>query len=522
MFLSNFAVAKSYDLEIDKRQYELIGNKYKLFVNGSIPGPTLYFEEGETAVINVKNLLDEDTSIHWHGLLLPAPMDGVPGLNGFKGIKPQETFTYKFKIRQSGTYWYHSHSSGQEQDGVYGAIVITPKNKETYRVDRDYVILLSDISKENATQIMDNLKIDSEQYQHVHYTFQDFINDTKTLGFINALQNRFEWWKMGMSSTDLSDVTGYTFLMNGKDEKQNWTGVFKKEENIRLRFINASAMSVFDVRIPGLKMTVISSDGQNVEPVEVDEFRIGNAETYDVIVTPQKEDAYTIVAEPIDRSGFAIGTLATRDGLKGEMPKQRNRSLLTMDDMGMHHNMDGMHHVKMAHDKPHYATPSVKSGWADASTPLGHKALAYSDLKSQSGFIDTKQPDSTLEVRLGGDMAKYIWTINGNQFHSTQPIYIKHGDKVRIKFINETMMAHPMHLHGMFMKLENGQDVRNLPNKHTILVPPGKTISAILTANEVGEWAFHCHMLYHMMAGMMTTVVVSESLNIIKTPIHAH
>lgn len=541
MFTAMQAQAGEYDLTIAREPVNITGNSVKkITINGTIPGPTLHFTEGEEVTIHVTNKMDEDTSVHWHGLLLPGEMDGVPGFNGFPGIKPGETFTYHFKIRQVGTYWYHAHSMGQEQDGHYGSIVIAPKGNDLVQAERDYVVLLSDFTDEESGSIMANLKMSSDYYQYARRTVGDFFVDAKEDGFSKAWKNAKMWGEMRMLPTDLSDVTGYTFLTNGKTPEQNWTGIFKPGERVRLRFINASAMSFYDVRIPGLKMQVVSADGQNVEPVPVDEFRFGVAETYDVIVMPKEDKAYTIAAEPIDRTGFALGTLAPREGMKGEIPAPRPRALLTMADMGMDHDMGGMDHSKMnmdmtgmegmdhskmnhdmsqmdhaamGHDMPSKESMdemSMESGWAKAGTPPGDKALSYADLRYLGIQKDTRQPEREILVRLGGNMERYIWTINGKKYADSGPINLNYGERVRLKFVNDTMMAHPMHLHGMFVQLENGQPAEKLPNKHTVIVPPGQSYSVLLTADEAGEWAFHCHLLYHMMAGMMNKVIVAK------------
>lgn len=516
------AQAGEYNLIIAREPVNITGNTVKkITVNGTIPGPTLRFTEGEDVTIHVTNKMDEDTSIHWHGLLLPDEMDGVPGFGGFPGIKSGETFTYRFNIRQDGTYWYHAHSMGQEQDGHYGSIVITPKSKDPVQADRDYVVLLSDFHEEDSDTIMANLKMSSEYYQFARRTVGDFFDDAKERGFGKAWDNALMWGKMRMLPTDLSDVTGYTFLVNGKTPEQNWTGIFKPGERVRLRFINASAMSFYDIRIPGLKMQVVSSDGENVEPVPVDEFRFGVAETYDVIVTPNEDRAFTIVAEPIDRTGFALGTLAPREGMRGAIPQARERALLTMADMGMSHDghdMGSMDHSKMDHAAMGHEMPSQESmdkmadqsGWAKAGTPPSDKALSYADLRYLGIQKDVRQPEREIIVRLGGNMERYIWTINGKKYADSGPINLNYGERVRLKFVNDTMMAHPMHLHGMFVQLENGQPAEKLPNKHTVIVPPGQSYSVLLTADEAGEWAFHCHLLYHMMAGMMNKVVVAK------------
>jgi len=489
-----------YNLTISRQPVNITGEPVeKVTVNGGIPAPTLRFKQGEEALIHVTNTMKEDSSIHWHGLIVPGGMDGVPGLNGFTGIHPGETFTYRFPLKQAGTYWYHAHSMGQEQDGLYGSIIVDPAGRDPIKADRDYVVVLSDFTEEKSDAIMSHLKMDSDYYANARRTVGDFFHDVKTKGFGKAWKTAKDWGHMRMAQTDLADVTGYTFLINGKSPEQNWTGIFKPGERVRLRFINASSMSFFDVRIPGLKMTVVQSDGQNVEPVAVDEFRFAPAETYDVVVTPKDAKAYTIAAEPMDRSGFALGTLATNEGQRGEIPTQRKRALLTMGDM----SMGDMGDMTM--------TPAdMISGWAKTGTPAGDKALSYADLRYGGIQKDTREPDRTIDVRLGGNMERYIWTINGKKFSEAEPIHLKYGERVRLTFTNETMMAHPMHLHGMFVQLENGQPKEKLPNKHTVIVPPAQSYSVLLTADEAGEWAFHCHLLYHMMSGMMTTVVVAK------------
>lgn len=536
------AIAKQveYNLVIDRQDVNITGKPMnKITVNGGIPGPTLRFTDGDEAIIHVTNKMDVDTSVHWHGLLLPGEMDGVPGLNGFEGIKPGETFTYRFKIRQDGTYWYHSHSQAQEQDGLYGSIIVSPKGRDVVQVDRDYVVVLSDFHEDEGSTIMSNLKKSSEYYVYVRRTVGDFFRDIKERGLGKAWENAKMWNEMRMLPTDLADISNYTFLVNGKTPDQNWTGLFKKGEKIRLRFINASAMSFFDVRIPGLKMTVVAADGQNVEPVSVDEFRFGIAETYDVIVEPKEDKAYTIAAEPIDRTGFGLATLAPSDGMRGDIPKQRPMSELTMADMsGMMKDMDhgsmktgsmdhgAMDHSMMGHDMPmrdkdDYETGVPGSGWANAHKPKGDKALSYKDLRYYGIQPDQRKPEREIVVTLGGNMERYIWTLNGQKYADAKPINLEYGERVRLKFVNETMMAHPMHLHGMFVQLENGQPMSKLPNKHTVIVAPGDTYSVLLTADEAGEWAFHCHLLYHMMSGMMNKVVVAK-LDDSKVPVKSY
>lgn len=516
-----------YTLVIDREPVNITGKTVeRITINGGIPGPILEFTEGDEAIIHVINKLDEPTSVHWHGLLLPPAMDGVPGLGGYEAIEAGETFTYRFTLRQNGSYWYHAHSALQEQDGHYGALIIHPKNEPVVQADRDYVVLLSDFSNETGQQILSNIKKSPHFYNYAQRTVGDFLSEVREHGLASAWQDASAWGQMRMSPTDLANVSYDAFLVNGQTNEQNWTGLFKPGERVRLRFINASAMSMYDVRIPGLQMTVIQADGQYIEPVTVDEFRFAVAETYDVIVTPQADQAYTIAAESIDRTGFALGTLAPRAGMKGLIPAHRPRSLLTIADMGhdmdhgdhqmsqsdsmdhSSHDMHGHDHHAMQHDKP----AEMQSGWADASTPEGHKALQYSDLRALGTQTDLRPAEREVVVTLGGTMERFIWTLNGHKFGDPgfEPIKLNYGERVRLIFKNETMMAHPMHLHGMFVQLENGQPGEKLPNKHTVNVAPGTEYSVLLTADEPGEWAFHCHLLYHMSAGMMSTVVVAE------------
>lgn len=563
LIISHSVFAKTYNLEIKKQKIEIAGKKLEaMTINDTVPGPTLNWQEGEDVVVNVKNSSDEDTSIHWHGLLLDGSMDGVPGLNGFTGIKPGEVFTYKFKIRQSGTYWYHSHSNLQEQQGLYGSIVIEPKKERSSnngisgstclggssrcasttmgvynKVDRDYVIVLSDFSEENPNTILNNLKIDSGYYNYNKRTIGTFFSDVGKYGFFDALNDYMGWGEMRMDPTDLADVTGYHFLLNGYyNDSENMIPLFRgnefalandgglyfkfrKGEKVRLRFINAAAMTIFDVAIPGLKMKVVAADGQNIKPVMADEFRIGNAETYDVIVEPSADKAYLIFAQSMDRTGYAAANLAPKNGMKAKVPAMRKRTVLTMADMMMDHNMDhndmdmhssylGGKSLRCEAKRSSCATKVNESGWADRGTPKGDKALEYSDLVSLYPQKDLRKPTREIEFKFGGTMSRYIWTINGEKF--PKPFSVKYGERIRLKFINETMMAHPVHLHGMFMQMENGQDIKWIPNKHTVIVPPAQSVSMLLTADEAGEWAFHCHLLYHMASGMMTSVTVER------------
>lgn len=518
LFAASAATSNEYHLTIERQPVNVTGQAVeRITINGTLPGPVLSFTEGDEAVIHVTNRLDEPTSIHWHGLLLPPAMDGVPGLGGFTGIAPGDTFTYRFPLRQSGTYWYHAHSGTQEQDGHYAGLVIHPREPDPIQADRDYVVLISDFHDHSGRRILQNLKKSAHYYNYAQRTLGDFVADARREGFAEAWHNARAWVRMRMSPTDLTDVSGYTFLINGKTPAQNWTGLFRPGERVRLRFINASAMSMYDLRIPGLPMTIVQADGQPVAPVSVDELRFAVGETYDVIVSPQDDNAYTIAAESIDRTGFALGTLAPRPGMRGMVPEARPRALLTLADMGNGHDSEHDqqsqhdHHQHHAHGQ-HTVTDEAKSGWAQAGTPDGQRALQYADLRARSPQIDSREPARDIIVTLDGSMERFIWTLNGKKFSDPdfQPIRVQYGERVRIIFKNNTMMAHPMHLHGMFMQLENGQPVEHLPSKHVVNVPPGQEVAVRLTADEPGEWAFHCHLLFHMTAGMMSAMVVAQ------------
>ena len=519
------AIAATYDLTVDAMRAGFNrGQRQTMAINGQIPGPTLRFTEGEEVTINVTNKMDTDTSIHWHGILLPYTQDGVPGIS-FPGIKPGETFTYQFRIKQAGTYWYHSHSGAQEQEGIYGPIVITPAKREPYKYDLDYVVMLSDWTDEKPEAILGHLKKNSDYYNYAQRTVGTFFKDVSEKGLGPTLKDRAEWGKMRMTPTDISDVSGYTFLINGKSAEQNWTGLFKPGERVRLRLINGSAMSYFDVRIPGLKMTVVQADGNNVQPVPVDELRIAVAETYDVIVQPEEEKPFTIFAESLDRTGYARGTLAPKAGMSGEIPALRPRPLLSMADMGMdmggmdhgaaagkeevaaptmeHGAMAGMDHGAM----PGMDQPDSQSGIAPKAAKPGGKVLVYGDLKAMKPYAEYRAPDREIEMKLTGNMERYFWSIDGVKFSDAEPIRLKYGERVRFTFVNQTMMSHPMHLHGMWMQLDVGQKKFN-PLKHVVNVPPGQSLSVDVPASAMGEWAFHCHLLYHMAAGMMRKVIV--------------
>ena len=527
------ALGGEYALTVDRVMID-VGSfqKQGIGYNGASPGPVLRFKEGEDVVIKVTNNLDEMTSIHWHGLVLPFQMDGVPGIS-YAGIAPGETFVYRFPIKQSGTYWFHSHSGFQEPDGAYGAIVIEPQGREPYRYDRDYVVQLTDKHPHSGDRIMRNLKMMPDYYNRQQQTVASFWADSKRNGIAATLDDRLMWGQMRMMAADVEDVQGFTGLINGKGPEQNWTGVFNPGERVRLRLINSSAMTYFDVRLPGLKMTVVQADGNNVQPVQVDELRIGVAETYDVIVQPKDDNAYTLFAESMGRSGYARGTLAPRAGMQGPIPALRPAPLLTMADMGMAHgNMSGMDHSKMDmsgmqgmdhskmdmagmdHSKmamgeaalpadPFYAAGSglIPSAYNDG------KFLSYADLRAQKPLYADREPTREIELRLTGNMERYIWSINGVKESDAEPIRLQYGERVRFKFVNETMMTHPMHLHGMWSILDVGADKWN-PVKHVISVAPGTTVYMETEVDAPGKWAFHCHLSYHAAAGMFRTVIV--------------
>jgi len=621
--LPSVLTGNEFDLFIGETPVNITGSpRTAMTINGSLPGPLLRWREGETVTLRVKNRLDQDTSIHWHGIILPANMDGVPGLS-FHGIAPDGMYEYKFKVHQNGTYWYHSHSGLQEQAGVYGPIVIDSKEPEPFQYNRDYVVMLTDWTDEDPGRVMAKLKKQSDYYNHHKRTVGDFIDDVSKQGWSAAVADRKMWAEMKMNPTDLADVSEdtYTYLMNGQAPNGNWTGIFKPGEKLRLRFINGSAMSYFDVRIPGLKMTVVAADGQYVQPVSVDEFRIAVAETYDVIVEPATEEAYTIFAQSMDRTGYARGTLAVREGLKAPVPAIDPRPLLTMDDMGMggmagmdhgsmagmgggdmkqgdmsgmagmdHSkmqgmdqgdmtgmtgmgsgdmtNMAGMDHSKMAgmdkgdmsnmagmdHSKMAGMDKGDMSDMAgmdhsqmagmggmggemqshpasETNNPLvdmqamnptpklndpgiglrnnGRRVLTYSDLKSTFQDPDGREPNRTIELHLTGHMEKFSWSFNGIKFSDAEPLRLKYGERLRITLVNDTMMTHPIHLHGMWSDLED-ENGKFMVRKHTIDMPPGTKRSYRVTADALGRWAYHCHLLYHMEMGMFREVRVEE------------
>src|SRR5579884_459227 len=545
-------------------------------INGTVPGPLVRLREGEEVTLNVTNRLKEIASIHWHGLLVPPEMDGVPGVS-FGGIQPGTTFRYRFPLKQSGTYWFHSHSGGQEQVGVYAPMIIDPIETDPVEYDRDYVVMLSDWSFEPPEKIIGKLKKQAGYFNFQKRTMRAFLSEAKKNGWRVTFEDYRMWAQMRMDPTDLADVTGHTYLylMNGLAPDANWTALFRPGERIRLRFIDAGAMSIFDVRIPGLKMTVVQADGQNVQPIEVDEFRISAGETYDVIVEPKEDLAYTIFAEPIDRSGFARGTLAPRPGMTAAIPPRRPRPLRTMEDMGM--SMEGMDHGKMqmpgmessggkqemqgmqygdemegmpkkeeehnmqdmqnmpgmgkndprseipgrtpvkhgpdTHGAGNQMVPdTTKSRLDEPGAGLGNdgrRVLVYTDLKSLHPRPDRREPEREIEIHITGHMERFIWSFDGKKYsEAKEPIHFRYGERLRWTFVNDTMMEHPLHLHGMFMELENGAGQR-LPRKHTINVKPAERVSVAITADAPGRWAFHCHLLFHMEAGMFRVVEVS-------------
>ncbi|AGN83520.1 copper oxidase [Pseudomonas putida H8234] len=566
----NVLSGNEFDLYIGELPVNITGAaRTAMAINGSVPGPILRWREGDTVTLRVRNRLKQDTSIHWHGIILPANMDGVPGLS-FHGIAPDGMYEYKFKVHQNGTYWYHSHSGLQEQSGVYGALVIDAKDPEPFVYDRDYVVMLSDWTDEDPARVLSKLKKQSDYYNFHKRTVSDFVDDVSEKGWSAAVADRKMWAEMKMSPTDLADVSGYTYtyLMNGQAPNGNWTGIFKPGEKIRLRFINGSAMTYFDVRIPGLKMTVVAADGQYVKPVSVDEFRIAVAETYDVIVEPENEQAYTIFAQSMDRTGYSRGTLAVREGLQAPVPAVDPRPIIAMSDMGMDHgsmggmdhgsmagmdqgSMAGMDHSKMAgmdhgsmagmdHSKMTGMGNEGMAGMSGAmqshpasetNNPLvdmqtmsptpklndpgiglrnnGRRVLTYADLRSTFIDPDGREPGRTIELHLTGHMEKFAWSFDGIKFSDAEPLRLKYGERLRITLVNDTMMTHPIHLHGMWSDLED-ENGNFMVRKHTIDMPPGSKRSYRVTADALGRWAYHCHLLFHMEMGMFREVRVDE------------
>ena len=490
--------------------------KTALSYNGHRPGEMiLRFKEGETAKIRVTNKLDRDTSIHWHGLILPFTQDGVPGIS-FDGIAPGESFDYEFPLVQSGTYWFHSHSGMQEQDGAYGALVIEPKGREPFRYDREHVLVLSDLHPHGGERILSNLKRMPDYYNRHQETLGDFFREAGEEGLAAAARDRAEWGMMRMMKTDISDVHGYDFLINGRAPEENWTALFKPGERVRLRIVNAAAMTYFDFRIPGLKLLVVQADGNNVRPVEVDEMRIAVSETYDVIVRPEEDRPYAMFAEPMARTGFAFGTLAPREGMRAEVPERRPPPKLTMADMRLAHGMGGMDHGEMDHGAHagHSSSAPPDEFYAPGSglTPRaanGGKFLSYADLRAQRPLYPDREPTREIEMRLTGNMERYTWSINGVKYSDAEPLRLKRGERVRFKFVNETMMTHPMHLHGMWTIVDAGGGAFD-PVKHVVSVAPGTTVYTETEVDAPGKWAFHCHLMYHMASGMFRKVIVED------------
>ena len=572
-----------FNLEVEQVLVNYTGRAaHATTVNGSVPGPTLRWREGDIVTLVVTNRLKEATSIHWHGIRTPSEMDGVPGLS-FSGIAPGATFTYRFSVRQSGTYWYHSHSRFQGQRGQYGALIIDPQDKHPVEFDREYVVMLSDWTDEDPETIFSNLKQQSDYYNFDQRTAGTFLSDVEKEGLNASVSDRLMWGGMNMNPTDILDVSGatYTYLLNGQPSSTNWTGIFRPRERVRLRFINASSMTIFDVRIPGLPMSVVQADGNDVEPVAVDEFRISVAETYDVIVQPPDASAYTIFAQAEDRTGYARGTLAPKHGLSAAIPPMDPRPLRTMADMGMG-NMSGMNmgstgnmagmemggmfgmetekmpmmdmgtppeYVKRARmigpESPGQPGPrtsieftepdmgSMKAPMpekvkpslgpqvdnivempterllrAGEGFPPGRRVLSHADLRAVYRGTDPRPPDRDIEIHLTGNMERFIWGFDGEKFSDAEPVRLRLGERVRITLVNDTMMEHPIHLHGLWSELENGKGEFR-PYKRTINVKPGERVSYLVSADTPGQWAFHCHLLYHMEAGMFRAVIVS-------------
>jgi len=565
-----------FDLTYNPTKVNFTGQeRFATAINGTVPAPTLRWKEGENVTLKITNNLAEDTSIHWHGIILPSAQDGVPGVSdGYSGIKPGDSFTHNFAVNQSGTYWYHSHSGFQEPTGAYGAIVIDPIEPEPFTYDQDYVVLLSDWTDEDPNNVYAKLKKLSHYYNFQERTIFDAMIEVGEKGWDGFWASRGMWNDMRMSDRDIADVTGYTYtyLMNGHTPEDNWTGLFKRGEKIRLRFINAAAMTFFDIRIPGLKMTVVAADGQYVQPVSVDEFRIGVAETYDVIVEPSAEQAYSIFAQSIDRTGFSAGTLTPNVEMKAIPPAMDEEPILGHGDMGMsmagmagheghdmggmsggsmkgmdhskmnmsgmdHSAMKGMDHSKMnMAPKPEYGSGGAGYG---SNRPIIHvdteygphvdmradapqyriddpgiglrnsnrRVLTYADLKNFNKTPDPREPEREIDLHLTGNMSRYMWSMNGVKFKDAQPLKFKYGERLRINFVNDTMMNHPMHLHGMWSDLETG-DPDYIPRKHTVIVQPGSKASYLVTADAMGGWAYHCHLFYHML-GMFRKVEVS-------------
>ena len=519
---------RDFDLVVGRTAIQVGGQRSQaVTVNDSVPAPLLRFREGETVTLRVHNELDESTSIHWHGILLPFEMDGVPGVT-FPGIQPGATFVYRYPVTQSGTYWYHSHTGLQEQLGHYGPIIVDPAETDPVAYDREHVVVLSDWMFENPYSVLARLKKQADYSNYQRRTVGEFFRDVSQDGLGATVKDRLMWGRMRMMPTDIADVTGhfYTYLMNGQGSERRWTGLFTPGERVRLRFINAAALTYFNLRIPGLPMTVVQADGQNVEPVTVDELQMAVAETFDVIVEPLKDRAYTICAESMDRTGLALGTLAPRDGMTAVVPELREPPLRTMVDMGMPmgggDGMAGMHapaagpvvarHGSDSHGPGNAGVAEVqRNRLGEPGTGLqgvGHRVLLYMDLRALKPY-NQQPPAREIELHLTGNMERYMWSFDGVKFsEATSPIPFEHGERIRLTMVNDTMMEHPIHLHGMWMELENGHG-EYLPRKHTVSVRPAERLSVLITADAPGRWAFHCHFLYHMNMGMFRVIEVS-------------
>jgi CopA family copper-resistance protein len=535
------------DLTIAKSPL-LVGNKVgtPITINGQMPGPLIRLKEGQRAKLNVTNRLSEDTSIHWHGIILPENMDGVPGVS-FEGIKPGRTYKYRYDVEQNGTYWYHSHSGLQEQLGHLGPLIIDPKDGDI-GADREHTIILSDWTFEDPNDVFRNLKVAEGYYNYQKRTIFETFEDVRQHGLEKTWKQREMWGQMRMSPRDIADVTGstYTYLMNGRDSAMNWSALFKPGEKVRLRIINGSAMSYFDVRIPGLEMTVVAADGQPVKPVSIDEFRIGVAETYDVIVQPKHNKAYTIFAESFDRSGYVRGTLTPEIGLEAEVPELRavpergmaamgmgamamsgnkeEKGMMNMSGTDGHMNHEMMHkkelpveNIKIEHSEGGHGAAAAMIAMNPTSRlhepgigldNVDHRVLVYSDLIGAQEWPDKREPERQIELHLTGNMERYMWSFDGKNYTEVDgPVQFRHGERLRLVMVNDTMMDHPIHLHGMWMELENGQYPR--PRKHTISLKPSEKVSLLISADAPGSWAFHCHLLYHMKAGMFRVVNVA-------------
>jgi CopA family copper-resistance protein len=548
------ASQKRYDLVIDYMPIRIDGRSgTATAINGTVPGPLVHLREGDDVILNVTNrMMDtEHSSIHWHGILVPFRMDGVPGVN-FGGIPPNETYEYRFRVRQAGTYWYHSHSAFQEQTGVYAPLIIDPKDGEPFTYDRDYAIVLSDWSFEDPDTIFRNINLQNDYYNFQRRTMWDFFNDAGKHGFRKTVADRKAWGSMRMSPVDLADVTAYTYtyLMNGHSPNMNWTALFNPGETLRLRFINASVMTIFDLRIPGLDMDVVMVDGKAVRPVPVHEFRIGVAETYDVLVRPKEDRAFTIYAESLDRGGYTRGTLSPEPGLEAPVPELRPRPVRSLEEVGMggmggmvspsgmsstmehdghrmQHNGHGQQddrdpripgpngpkpfkaekgnpNVTMVIDNPKYRLDEPGIGLGGD----GWRVLTYDDLVSTELQPYSENVDREMTINITDNMERFMFSFDGKKFtEHPGPYFFRHNERLRLFMVNHTMMEHPIHLHGMWMQLENGAD--KLPFKHTVLTKPGEVLSVLITPIEKGDWAFHCHLLYHMKAGMSQIVRVA-------------